>query len=199
MVCFWLFINFQCIKFCMKRILLPIIIIWFCVINASAAVFSRTDVTLSQWQVKICTNAFAVDITGAYAVGDQWSDLIEVTNAFRTDGGSATLSSFSYRVPGATKPGVYVMVFSRPITVGATNAAFALSNDDAMFCLGQFYVTATYDYTVMATNNVGTVRNIGMPLSNTWTNKNLWLLMIANGTTTNTVATHYCTTGLIQD
>lgn len=124
------------------------------------------------------------DSTGtAYAIGDTWSNMVTLTNAFRANNGTARIVSFSLLSSDDTSPTLTVLAFSRPFSVGLTNAAWAVSNADMAYCIATIPVYQQ-DYADCGTNRVALKPAVNVPILNTWTNRNLYLGIIAQSTET---------------
>lgn len=134
--------------------------------NAAYATFSQT---------------LQCDITGAYAVNDLFCNMITLTNALRRTSGYAELQDFAIYNKDDTAPILTALVFSRPFTVGATNAAFGDTNA-LTYLLGSFKLVAA-SYIDIGTAQYACATNIGIVLNSTYTNRNIYIGILAGDTT----------------
>ena len=110
---------------------------------------------------RVFDNVITVDVsvdTAAHAAADtvfQCIELADITNA----GGCAVITSvvvIDYDDQGSE---LDILFFDEPVTVGAPNAAFNLSDSGAEHCIG--YV-AVDDYLDLAKNQIGQETNLGI-------------------------------------
>jgi hypothetical protein len=126
--------------------------------------------------------------TSAYATGDCYGGLQEITNAVREAGGSGTLLSVLVLDNDNDRTAMDLAFFDRSITVAGDNAAWAPSDGDMANCLGVIPI-GPYNTAWPGTplNAISTLLNIGLPIVCNGTS--LYCQAIVRGTPTKTGTT----------
>lgn len=96
----------------------------------------------------------------AYALGDQMGNLYTLTNAARVSGGSGAIVGVSIIDAIDNLGAVDVVFFDRSVTLAADNAAFAISDADALFVIGGPIPLQSVD---IGNNRVAYAANIYVP------------------------------------
>ncbi len=98
----------------------------------------------------------------AYADADVMGVPVEITNAVQDPGSTGTLMSLVVLDPGSVKKDFDIYFFSRiPTSMGADDAAFALSDAEAAYLLGVVVVT-TEDFKSSSAGSFATFKAIGL-------------------------------------
>lgn len=120
-----------------------------------------------------------VDTVGAYAAGDQWALSLTCTNILRITNGCVTIHTITIYNPNDNAPVLTIIPFSRPFTTNSLNSAWAETN--MTYALPHISVAAT-NYLDLGTTRQAAVTGLAIPVSGTWTNRNIYLGIIAQDT-----------------
>lgn len=83
--------------------------------------------------------------TTAYTAGDQVGTLFTIPNAARISGGGGLITGVKVIDASDVIGPVDVMFFDRSVTLAADNAAFAISDADALFIVGLAQLSGAFD------------------------------------------------------
>jgi hypothetical protein len=83
--------------------------------------------------------------TTAYTAGDQMGTIFTLPNAARVSGGSGIITGVKLIDAADVIGPVDVMFFDRSVTLAADNAAFAISDADALFIVGLAQLSGAFD------------------------------------------------------
>lgn len=98
--------------------------------------------------------------TTAYVAGDQVGSLFTLANAARVTGGGGTIVGVTL-ISAADIIGAYdVVLFDSTVTLAADNAAFAISDADALDIVGLVQLAGAYD---IGNNRLGQAYNLAIP------------------------------------
>ena len=136
--------------------------------------------------VRIYDNVVEVDVgvnTAAHAANDVVCQPVEVPLITNVHGCVVVTSIVvtDYDDQGAA---LDVVFLREPVTVGANNATMSIPDSQVQHVLGSVSVAAT-DYLNLATNQVATVRNVGLVLKpDPSTPTSVWMALRTTGTPT---------------
>ena len=121
------------------------------------AIVNRRDL------VRIADTSASAELTIAstsYSAGDQVGVMFEFANAARASGGTGTLVGLQL-TSAADIIGAYdVVLFRSNITLAANNAAFAISDADALDVIGIVQLAGAFD---LGANRIGQAFNLALP------------------------------------
>lgn len=117
--------------------------------------------------------------TTAYSAGDQMGTGFTFANAARTSGGYGYITGVSLISAADNIGAIDVVFFDRAVTLAADNAAFAISDADALFFVGYVSLQGAYD---IGNNRVAQAMNIALPYKCATTS--LYAGLICRGTWT---------------
>lgn len=83
--------------------------------------------------------------TTAYTAGDQMGSIFTLAGAARISGGGGLITGVKVIDAADVIGPVDVMFFDRSVTLAADNAAFAISDADALFCVGLAQLSGAFD------------------------------------------------------
>ena len=99
--------------------------------------------------------------TGAsYAAGDQLGSLFTLTNAARVSGGGGYVTGITLIDAADVIGAVDVVFFSASVTLAADNAAFAISDADALYVQGIVTLAGSFD---IGNNRIAQAHSLAMP------------------------------------
>jgi hypothetical protein len=165
---------------------LPINVQWRIAASEANAAFAMSV------GAQACTNAVTV-VTNAATAGQVWASGV-VTNFFGTAGGVARLNTFTYVNPTATNyVPLEVFLFSRPPTTPTNNAAWGPTSADMLYLCNAFTLGNSDFRAAGANMAVGAKNGLLLTVCNTYTNQNLYYVMLAGtgNTVSNATTTHY--------
>ncbi len=105
------------------------------------------------------SRVFSSDLTldtSAYAVGDTLASILEITNATLGSAGTGTIQSITIIDKDNQRQPLDLVFFDRSVTVGTSNAAWAVSDSDLANALGIVKIEGA-DYTELNGNAIATV------------------------------------------
>ncbi len=122
---------------------------------------------------------------GAYADGDQIGLGNTISNAAFDTGGTVELESVTLIDKAKQNAALDLFFFDEtPTLVNADNGAFDMTDANmADQCIGTLKIAAT-DYCDAANSSVATVKNAGLFLKAAPATKNLFMVVVSNGTPT---------------
>lgn len=137
---------------------------------------------------------------GIYAAGDVIDSVKTITNAVQNTEGAAMLHSVVVIDKANQKSKIDLLFFDTAPTVGADNAANAISSADLANCLGRISVLDT-DYVTANSNAEATIRGLALILQSLATKKDIYMVAVSRGTPTYASAAVNVVVklGLIQD
>lgn len=133
------------------------------------------------------TRVFASDLTldtNAYAVGDTLANILEITNAVGSAAGTGTIQSITVIDDDDQGEPFDLVLFNQSVTVGALNAAWAVSDADMANALGIIRIESA-DYVDLGGNRIATLQGLSLgaqPVSGT----SIYVGTISRGTGTYT-------------
>lgn len=106
------------------------------------------------------TSAGLTIATTAYTSGDQLGTQLTFANAARSSGGSGMIVGCIVISAADVTGAMDLVVFDSSVTLAADNAAFAISDADALKVVGLLQLSGSYD---IGNNRIAQVYNVAMP------------------------------------
>jgi hypothetical protein len=138
---------------------------------------------------------FTLD-TAAYASGDLLADTQKIAGVVREGGGHAILQSMVFMDMDDTGGAVDVLFLKSPTSIGAENAALAMTDAVAANLLGVVSI-ATGDWYDVGASRVATKTNIGLVVEGL--GRDIYVALVSKGTSTYTVNGIIANFAFLQD
>lgn len=123
--------------------------------NEIGAVVARRDLQ----RISVQSGGLTTSVT-SYTAGDQVGTIFTVTNAARASGGGGTITGITL-IDAADVIGTYdVVFFTQSVTLASDNAAFAISDADALNVIGIAQLAGSFD---MTNNRIAQLFNLAIP------------------------------------
>jgi len=125
--------------------------------NGDLHTISRRD----QQRIAVSTTTGQITIaTTAYTAGDQLGPLFTLTNAARVTSGGGVITGVRLLDAGDVIGACDVVFFDSTVTLAADNAAFAISDADALKVVGLVQLAGAYD---LGNNRIAQAFNLAVP------------------------------------
>lgn len=132
--------------------------------------------------------------TGAYASGDVLADTQELTDVFRTSGGTGIIHSILVQDDDDQAQALDIIILDANTTIGTENSAVTMADNDDI--LGSVEV-ATSDYVDMANSQHACKTNVGIVVKGI--GRSLYVAAVSRGTGTYTASGITLRFGLLLD
>lgn len=144
---------------------------------------------------KVFRSALALD-TNVYGDGDTLADILEVTGAVRSPGGTGILQCLTVLDEDDQGAAFDLYLFDQTVDVGTKNSPWAVSDALMRNCLGVVQIAAT-DYLDLGGNRLAMKNGLGIPI--TCLGTSLLLGTRSRGTGTYTASGLRVVVGILQD
>jgi hypothetical protein len=121
---------------------------------------------------------------GAYTAGDIVDSVKTLSGVAMDNRMCVRLDSLVVIDTVAQSAALDILFFTRSITVGADNAANAISEADLRYCVGRYSIVGGDYVTTTAGRSEATVRGLGLLMQCEAGSKDLFMVVIARGTPT---------------